>query len=103
LGLATALLLTLAGCEQIVHADCSSDGDCPKRCVTDNELPGGLCTQSCDRNEDCPGGTFCIDKQAGICLVACSSMQQCEDFHRGYICKDKKDIEGTPQLVCLGD
>ncbi|MBN2358124.1 MAG: hypothetical protein JXR83_01640 [Deltaproteobacteria bacterium] len=102
--LLTALALALAGCEPIVHAGCSSDSDCAKRCVTgDRELPGGLCTQTCSHNEDCPGGTFCIDKLGGICALACSSMQECRDFHSGYLCKDKKDIEGSPQLVCLGD
>jgi hypothetical protein len=104
LWLIAALLATLAGCSPVVHADCSSDDDCAKRCVTgDRELPGGLCTLSCDHNDDCPSGTYCIDKLGGICLVACSGMQECDDFHSGYLCKDKKDIEGKPQLVCLGD
>jgi len=102
--LIAALLLALAGCAPIVHAGCSSDNDCPKRCVTgDHGFPGGMCTQSCDRNEDCPGGTFCIEAQGGICAVGCSSMQECKDFHDSYICKDAKDMEGEPQLVCLGD
>jgi len=102
--LLTVLSLALASCAPTVQAGCSSDEDCAKRCVSgDRELPGGLCTLSCDRNDDCPGGTFCVDKLGGICLVACSSMQECADFHSGYICKDKKDVEGKPQLVCLGD
>jgi len=102
--LLTALLLALAGCTPLVHADCSDDGDCPESCFSENrELPGGLCSKSCDHNDECPSGTFCIDKLGGICLVACSSMQECDDFHHGYICKDEKDVAGKHQLVCLGD
>jgi hypothetical protein len=30
-------------------------------------------------------------------------MDQCRDFGSSYLCKDKRDVDGEPQLVCLGD
>ena len=87
-----------------VEAGCSVDADCAVRCERDHkEFPGGLCTRSCANNDDCPGGTFCIDKREGLCVTECSSHDECADFGAGYICKDKDDVHGRKQLVCLGD
>ncbi|MFH1811364.1 MAG: hypothetical protein ABIJ09_21670 [Pseudomonadota bacterium] len=103
LGLATAVL-TWTACAPVVHAGCDSDADCESRCETGRgAFPGGLCTRTCNKTEDCPADAHCIDIEGGLCLIACSSMDQCRDFGSGYLCKDKKDVHGQPQLVCLGD
>jgi len=99
-----ALCLTAFACAPEVAAGCSSDSDCAVRCERDERnFPGGLCTMTCNKNEDCPMGTLCIDKEDGLCMLECSSMEQCEDFGARYICKDKEDVHGSRQLVCYGD
>ncbi len=97
--------LALPACVPQVSAGCDSDADCAVRCETTerDHFPGGLCTLTCNRNDDCPPGTWCIDIEDGLCMQACSSMAECDDFGPGYYCKDRKDVHGELQLVCMGD
>ncbi len=102
--LLVSLLLASCGNGSVVEAGCTVDADCSVRCErSEGDFPGGLCTESCRSNEDCPSDTVCYNRNGGVCVVLCSSQEQCAFFGAGYICKDKHDVEGQLQLVCLGD
>lgn len=100
----TSFLLLACGSSDVgtngglVGGACATDRDCESRCQTGGSFPGGTCTVSCRVDDDCPGGTFCIDTEGGICLLACELPRDCR---AGYTCKGRPN-RGRPgeSLVC---
>lgn len=103
-----ALLSLAVGCSgvgprsDLVGGTCNGDGACEQRCVqNDRHWPGGYCTLHCANDDECPGGTVCIDDNNGMCAVGCAVNADCGDFGRGFVC-DAVDRKGAPggALVC---
>ena len=85
-GLALMSIVGLFGCRSAVGSDgslvggfCDVSSQCelPARCLTGTAWPNGYCSQSCDSNEDCPGGAVCSEAEGGTCLVECTSDANC--------------------------
>jgi Cys-rich repeat protein len=105
----TALSYAIPSCGDIevgpqsraVGAACASDGDCAQRClIDDRHFPGGMCTQACTRNADCPGGSVCLAEEGGRCVVACAADADCATFGRGFTCNGEQQVDGGEALVC---
>jgi hypothetical protein len=85
----------------IVGGPCTTDADCDKRCLTSGDFPGGTCSMTCGKHDDCPGGSKCVDKEGGVCLLECELPEDCRG---GYTCKGQKNQSGGGEsLVCLED
>lgn len=79
-------------------------GEGEMTCLSD--LPGGLCTEACERF--CPdragaAGTFCVDlgfDDGGRCVATCDSDDDCRD---GYACTEMPRINEpeTAKTVCV--
>lgn len=107
-GLAALLMVVMAlvatGCtdyEREVGGDCSYHADCDERCLSGNRFPGGMCSMTCDDDYDCPNGTYCIEREGGICAVECRRDVDCR---RDYECRGE-DSQGRSGAVdvCIGD
>jgi hypothetical protein len=103
--LALCGLLALIGCGEDVGHDgtlvggpCSGAADCEFRCLTGGDYPQGTCSLPCNTDRDCPSGTHCIDKDGGMCLLACTVPSDCRF---DYNCKGEKNRgHGGDSLVC---
>lgn len=85
----------------LVGGPCASAGDCEDRCLEGGDYPGGLCTVSCNTDEDCPPGTHCIDEEGGTCFMGCEFPEDCRV---GYTCKGEENRgHGGDSLVCAKD
>lgn len=115
-GLSIAIVIGLAGllgCHECGrHGDVGGDGafvggacfdheDCYDVCLRGGDYPGGTCSVGCDHDGDCPEGTWCIEKDHGVCLLDCRDDFDCRS---GYDCKSK-DRHGEPggAPVCIDD
>lgn len=86
----------------LVGGACRDSNDCDpdSKCVRGKDYPDGTCTLSCRDDGECPSGTFCVDKEGGICLLGCELNADCR---AQYVC-DRKDLRrGGKMLVCIGD
>jgi hypothetical protein len=82
-----------------IGGPCVSSSQCDFQCSTSGEFPQGTCTKPCASDGDCPGGTFCIDREGGICLLGCDLPSDCRG---GYNCKGEKNRgHGGDSLVCI--
>src|SRR5690606_24431132 len=84
---------------------CGENADCRDRCVRGPEWPGGMCTFSCGDDQDCPGGTACVDRSGGVCAVVCETNDDCHGF--GFPndgdCRDTdREGESGEVRVCRG-
>jgi hypothetical protein len=87
----------------VVGAACSHNSDCAERCVGGKDYPGGMCTVSCSRDDQCPAGTMCIDDSGGICAVGCAGNPDCDGFGPGWSCKNRKRKGASGDVgVCHG-
>lgn len=77
----------------IVGGTCDRDGDCAQgRCITGESVtgvryPGGYCSGSCMRAEDCGDGATCSQtfrSRPGTCYARCENDDGCRD---GYRCR----------------
>ena len=85
----------------LVGASCQSTADCDERCLSGGDFPQGTCTASCSTDDDCPGGTFCIEDEGGVCLLGCDLPSDCRG---GYTCKGKSNQgHGGESLVCIAE
>lgn len=83
----------------LVGGSCRDDRDCAERCVEGGDFPDGTCTVECRDDRDCPGGTSCIDKKGGVCLLACEYDDECRSR---YECKnEKREGTGGKTRVCI--
>ncbi len=101
------LVVALGGCGgdsvgndgSTVGGPCTSSSQCDSECQLGGDFPQGVCTLRCNTDEDCPGGSFCIDKEDGICLLGCSIPSDCRG---GYNCEGKTNKgHGGDSLVCV--
>ena len=98
-------ITALAACSDDVGTDggfvggaCFDSRDCRFECQRGGEFPEGMCTVACNFDEDCPGGTFCIDTEGGICMLGCDVPQDCRF---GYTCRGRGNRgHGGESLVC---
>ncbi len=105
---ALAFLLSglLVGCggavgdeSRTVGGPCETHSDCSDRCLVD--WPGGMCTLTCESDDDCPTGSACIDYQDGVCLMKCEEDRDCPG---GYECDDKDRFGHSGKMdVCEED
>lgn len=85
----------------VVGGSCTGNGDCEFRCQTGGDFPKGTCVKPCNTDDDCPGGTNCINKDGGICLLTCRVPADCRG---GYTCKGEENRgHGGDSLVCIAD
>lgn len=81
------LVLSLVACRNTVGSDCQTNSDCGGGdffCSTNQ--PGGYCTQSCARANDCPAGSVCLfvdGDTRSFCFETCQSWRDCRT---GYQC-----------------
>jgi hypothetical protein len=93
----TVLLVSLAACskEQPLGGSCDDDDGCDQGLICLRDLPGGVCSQTCDDGE-CPEGAACIDLAGDqYCLTTCEDNADCRD---GYACS-----LGHCDLPCADD
>ncbi len=89
--------------DSFIGAACGRDSDCDERCYQDSgAFPGGFCSIACTSDRDCPSDTACIDKAGGVCLFLCSDVN-CGRLGAAYQCKDKDNVGGGKNNVCIGD
>jgi hypothetical protein len=107
--LAVAAALAALACgdskdDRVLGASCTQQGDCRFTCAgPSSDFPGGLCTVSCTRDDQCPrGGALCIDKGGGVCLFTCASDADCAFLGPAWGCKTKDRIAGGRANVCIG-
>lgn len=106
----SSVVLLAVGCghgegdiDDVIGESCVSDRDCDTRCYTDpTDFPGGICSLPCQSDNDCPGDTYCMDKEGGMCLFACPAFD-CTRLGAGWECKDKGRLSGGTANVCIGD
>jgi hypothetical protein len=106
--IAAAVLLAACGDDDqvgdqgdLVGGPCTDSGDCQFRCEEGDHYPDGVCTVACNIDEDCPAGTWCINREEGICLLACEEPADCRS---GYSCKGEENRgTGGDSLVCIHD
>src|SRR5690349_21515312 len=102
------LMVSLAGCDDdgesvgwegtLVGGARRDDRDCEAECLRGDHYPDGTCSFHCDSDEDCPGGTSCIDDDGGVCLLACELPEDCPDR---YNCEGRENRgHGGDSLVC---
>lgn len=110
--LALLLAVLLVGCDDddeyevsiygpLVGGPCTDSLDCRSRsfCATKADFPEGTCTVPCDDHDECPGPSLCIDREDGVCLLACVRDSDCRG---GYKCKEVDDRAGSGKsMVCI--
>jgi len=88
-------------------AQCSGRAECDERCLRGPDYPGGMCSISCENNADCPSDAYCVDKEGGVCLFACTliNAQDCNFLGGGWRCKSKDLRSNTQEQVnvCFGE
>lgn len=86
-----------------IGAACTRNSDCDERCYDDQgSFPGGFCSVACRSDADCPSDTACVDKAGGVCMFLCSAFD-CGRLGAPWRCKDKDNIGGGKDNVCIGD
>lgn len=107
-----AVLAAAGGCSvdsevsRSLGARCDLSSECDERCLTGPRFPGGLCSESCDRDADCQGGASCLELEGGICLFSCREESDCRFLGEGWLCLAQPERGGEPGrevMVCLAD
>ena len=82
----------------VVGGECRTDQDCAEECLEGKDFPDGTCSVECRDHDDCPGGSWCIGKEGGVCLMACEDDGDCRD---NYDCEEKDSEDGGDEWVCI--
>lgn len=82
-------------------ARCDDKDECDERCLVGERYPGGLCSLSCIRDDDCPDGSACIEVEGGVCLPGCG-IEECDYLGEGWSCQPALATSGDEVMVCLG-
>ncbi len=108
LALAAGLsLFTACGSSDVsreLGAQCQAKRDCDERCLSGEDFPSGMCTLSCETDQDCPTLSRCIDAEGGVCLYRCQVPADCEFLGTGWNClaQERREVAGEEVLVCIG-
>lgn len=82
----------LAGCSagsevsRTLGARCDSAAECEDRCLPPASFPGGFCSTSCERSDDCEPGASCAATEGGVCLFDCVDTADCAFLGEGWGC-----------------
>ena len=107
---AFAILAVLGACSvssdvsREIGARCDDQDECDGRCLTGRRFPGGMCSQACDDDGDCPDGASCVILAGGSCLFACTEDRGCEFLGEGWQCLPEAERGGEPDsmvMVCV--
>jgi hypothetical protein len=84
-------------------ARCDDSSECDDRCLLPEDgWPGGLCTQSCDDDTDCPDEAACVDDD-DVCLYTCDEAADCAFLGTGWTCATRPGRPGPDGvMVCVG-
>ncbi len=76
---AATLAIGLAGCAAEIGDSCSSNADCGRGRICDRSMPGGYCTKTPCRVNECPDEAVCISYPDGssYCMLHCRSDSDC--------------------------
>jgi hypothetical protein len=102
-----ALLASCAASDvsRSVGARCDSSTECDDRCLAPAPAyPDGMCTLSCDADDDCPDDTSCTEDEGGICLFQCHISADCAFLGVGWGCveRDERGVTNKKVFVCRG-
>jgi hypothetical protein len=95
----------LAGCSgdsdvsRTLGARCDSAKECEDRCLPPTSFPGGFCSTSCERSDDCESGASCADTEGGVCLFECVDMTDCAFLGEGWGCSQIPLREDPSRMV----
>jgi hypothetical protein len=85
-------------------ARCTQNTDCDDHCLSGSAWPAGLCTTTCDSDEDCPDIAHCIAEDGGSCAFGCGSDADCAFLGSGYGCHAVAAEAGSAEvMVCRGE
>jgi hypothetical protein len=102
IGVATAAC-TSSDVSRSLGARCDSSDECDDRCLAPGtDWPGGMCTESCDDDADCPGDARCAADEGGVCLFECTAPAQCEFLGAGWTCVARDGRPSGQVMVCRG-
>ena len=104
------LALAVTGCATNVGPDgpviggpCVDVFDCANGsyCLRRSDFPGGTCTTNCRDDADCRGDSRCVELEAGVCLLSCTTDPECG--RAGYSCRELDARELAERVsVCTG-
>lgn len=86
---------------KVVGGPCSAAQRCAagSKCETDGDFPNGTCAKACSSDADCPAATACISSKGGICLLTCTTSDECR---AGYPCQAKsRESASGDTKVCI--
>lgn len=77
--------------------DCEAGSFCLRRL----DFPDGTCTTNCGADDDCVGGSVCVEEGMGVCLLPCAADEDCS--REGYACRERvrRGAAGST-MVCVG-
>ncbi len=111
--LLVVVLALLGACEvdevsPELGAACGSTLDCTFLCLPDgDDFPGGFCSKTCARDDECPAAARCVDKEGGVCLFECRDDRDCDFLQIGtgpdWRCAEVDAMEEGTRFVCLGE
>ena len=94
------------GVSRTLGARCESSRDCDDRCLLpSNDYPGGICTLSCNRSDECPRDADCVDREGGVCLYQCVDDRDCTFLGPNWTCHEDnlREDQNTKVRVCRGN
>jgi hypothetical protein len=108
--LLACVVLGVAACgrdeavSRTLGARCDLAAECDERCLTGAEYPGGFCSITCDRTDECPSGAYCIADtgQSGVCLFSCARDTDCAFLGTGWRCQERDAHPSGKVMVCRG-
>jgi hypothetical protein len=83
----------LPACAPTVGDACERKADCGTGLFCDLATPGGYCTQSPCREDECPPEAVCVDfgDESSWCMRKCGDGEGCRE---GLVCR--KDVGSAP-------
>ncbi len=110
--------LAVTGCEAdkvdaLMGARCTGEDSCTVRCLAPgDDYPGGMCTDVCTRDGECPSDGRCVERLGGVCLFSCRDDGDCDFLGevggRRWTCQEQAAAGvadggvGAGVTVCLG-
>lgn len=109
---ALALVVAVAACsghgngtiDRTLGIACTSNDMCDHTCFTDpRDFPGGICSNGCASDADCPADAVCAGVSGGVCLYECPPFD-CGRLGGGWGCHSVDAQGGGGKVnVCIGN